>query len=433
MPLVSALDASSSSVPLLTLPSYSPAPPLPSYSPDLAPGEERLDHTPRVRTHPIGTYIKQCGRDAVCLTDQDANATTPTYGRHASISGFVVLEDRNTVSEIVVKIKGKMDVMFLEGGSLTTKLVDDSYTLWTSHRTPGTSTSTCPSAVPFSISLPTEFRDYDGLSHRLPPSYEIPVDAVPGQFFKTSYVLSVTITRMVSKRLRFLSTNKIIPVRFIYAPRMRPWRPIQPFSDFLSDVKIMPEEFRQVTAPLVPRPASSSTAHPMDLHLFLPAVEIFGLDDTIPFHVQLIGRVSALREFLPLATPTGPTATPTITGSLVRQITVDLNGRNASRSHVIGHAKLSPRPPGVDAHHDEDEDEEAEVSLDWDGEVRCRTDTMVGAFDAGCVRIQDFILIELHPCCASMRSEYVKLRHSHPIKLVTESWVDSSLSRDDPR
>ncbi|KAJ6505343.1 hypothetical protein C8R45DRAFT_817570 [Mycena sanguinolenta] len=411
----------------LQLPAYSPPALLPSYSPDPATGEERLDHTPRTRTHPTGTYVKQSGRDAVGLGDQDVGATIPVYGRHASINGFVSLEDRETVSEIVLKIKGKMEVMISESGSLATTLVHDSYTLWSSHK-PSTSTSMCPSAVPFSVSLPTEFRDYDGLPHRIPPTYEIPCAAAPGMFFKTSYILSVTITRTVSKRLRFLSTSKTIPIQFIYAPRTRPWRPIQPSSDFLSDVKRMPEEFRQILASLVPRPPHTCTALPMDLQLFLPTVEVFGMDDIIPFHVQLTGRVSSLREFLPLDDT--PTLSPPIVGSLIRQITVDINDRTATRQLVIGHAKMSPRPPGPDAPEYEDE---AAVSLDWDGEVRCRTDTLVPGFDAGCIRIQDFILIELRPHHASTRSEYVTLRHSHPIKLVTESWRDHSLTRDDPR
>lgn len=114
------------------------------------------------------------------------------------------------------------------------------------------------------------------------------------------------------------------------------------------------------------------------LQLFLPIVQIFGLEDTIPFHVQLTGPVSSLREFLPKP---GDCEKATIVGSLVRQIVVDLGVQRVTRTVVIGDAKMSPRPPGAaaDAH---------EASLDWDGEVRCKADTMVGMFDAGCVRIQ---------------------------------------------
>ncbi|KAJ7145701.1 hypothetical protein C8R44DRAFT_655621 [Mycena epipterygia] len=405
--------ASSSSL----LPPYSPSPPVPSYSPEPAHDEQRVEHTPRAHSHPSGNYIKKCGHDVVVLTEQDGTAEVPTYGRHASINGYVTLEDRTTVSEIVLKIKGTMDVMISEGGSLTTKLVHDNYTIWSSRKS---HTSTCPSAVPFSVVLPTTFQDDDGIPHTLPPSYDVPFITVPGLFFKSSYILSVTITRIRSRKFQFLSKSKTIPIRFNYSPRLRPWRPIQPSSDFFSDIKTMPEEWRQVVSQFKPRP--KSPAQPIDMHLFLPMAEIFGLDDTIPFHVQLTGSVSSLREFLPESGDTASPGKTTISGTLVRQIIVDINGRRASRSFVVGHAKLASSPPGAaaDAH---------EASLDWDGEVRCKADTLIGAFNAGCVRVQDFIVIELRPPNTKVSSQFTTLKHSHPIKLVTDSWLDSSEPR----
>ncbi|KAF8190196.1 hypothetical protein K438DRAFT_1592301 [Mycena galopus ATCC 62051] len=411
------------------LPPYSPPPPVPSYSSEPTDDEETVESTPRAHAHPTGVYIKKSGGNSVSLTEQDPSADFPTYGRHAAITGFVTLEDRETVSEIVLKVKGKMDVMISEGGSLSTRLVNNSYTIWSSGKSTHASCSSCPSAVPFSVVLPSQFQHYDGVSYRLPPSYEIPLSTISGLFFKSSYSLSVTITRTMSHKIRFLTKSKTIPIPFKYRPRTRPWRPIQPSRDFFSDVKIMPEEFRQVTAQLLPRAAS--TVQSMDLHLFLPAVEIFGLADTVPFHVQLTGAVSSLREFLP-ASDDGSGGKATIVGSLVRQVIVDLDHRTATRSVVIGHAEMSPRPPdaGVDPHTHGDE---SQASLNWDGQVQCKGDSLVGTFDAGCVRVQDFILIELKPLRAERRSEYVTLRLSHPIRLVTESWVDNSLSRDDPR
>lgn len=103
------------------------------------------------------------------------------------------------------QIKGKMEVMISESGSLTTRLINDSYTVWSSDKS---HTSACPSVVPFSIVLPTKFRDYDYLSYPLPPSYDIPHITIPGLFFKTSYILSVTITRRLSHKLRFLTKSK---------------------------------------------------------------------------------------------------------------------------------------------------------------------------------------------------------------------------------
>jgi hypothetical protein len=109
------------------------------------------------------------------------------------------------------QIKGKMDVMISEGGSLTTRLVNDNYTLWSSEKS---RTTACPSAVPFSVVLPTKFQDYDGLSHPLPPSFEIPFSTVRGLFFKSSYILSVTITRTMNRKFRFLTKSKTCVVYF---------------------------------------------------------------------------------------------------------------------------------------------------------------------------------------------------------------------------
>ncbi|KAJ7657794.1 hypothetical protein DFH06DRAFT_1044974 [Mycena polygramma] len=401
-----------------TLPPYSPPPPVPSYTPEPAHDEERVEHTPRAHSHPTGNYMKKCGGDAVVLTEQDSSAEFPTYGRHGSISGYVALENRETVTEIVLRIKGTMDVMISEGGSLTMKLLNESYTVWSSCKS---HTSICPSAIPFSVVLPSKFQDCDMVSRPLPPTYDIPFITVPGLFFKTSYMLSVTITRTPSRKLKFFTKNKTIPIRFIYSPRTRPWRPIQPSTDFLADVKRMPEEFRQVVSQVTPRP--KSTVQPIDVHLFLPMVEIFGLEDTIPFHVQLTGPVSSLREFVPKPED-GEKAT--IIGSLVRQISVDLHGRQAVRTIVIGDAKMCSRPPGAaaDVH---------EASLDWDGEVRCKANARVGMFDAGYLRVQDFLVIQLRPQSSETYSQYSTLRHSHPIKLVTESWLDSSVTREDQR
>ncbi|KAJ7722924.1 hypothetical protein B0H16DRAFT_344673 [Mycena metata] len=400
------------------LPPYSPPPAVPSYSPEPAHDEQTVEHTPRAHSHPTGNYIKQCGHDAVVLAEQDPHAKFPTYGRNATINGFVSLEDRETVSDVVLKIKGKMDVIAI-GASLTTKLIDSSYTVWSSENS---RTSICPSALPFTVALPTKFRDFDGMSFPLPPSYDVPGTTDSGVFFKTCYTLSVTITRTRSRKFQFLTKHKTIHIPFTYSPRTRPWRPIQPFSDFMSDIKTSPAEFRQVLAQMKPRP--KSLVQPIDLHLFLPIVEIFGLGDTIPFHVQLTGPVASLREFVPNSdTALGKT---TIAGSLVRQIVVELNGRKALRNIVIGDAKLCSRPPGAAA-------DMREASLDWDGEVRSNANAMVGMFDAGCVRIQDFLVIELHPPNIQTTTEFTTLRHSHPIKLVTESWLDSSAHRDDPR
>ncbi|KAJ7126343.1 hypothetical protein C8R44DRAFT_702722 [Mycena epipterygia] len=404
MTTLSVPPSSSSSL----LPPYSPSSIVPSYSPEPAHNEQSIEHTPRAGSYPSGNYIKKCGHDAVILTDQDNTAGIPIYGRHASINGFVALEDRTMISKIVLKVKGT--IMISDGCSRTTytKLVRDTYTLWSAHKS---HTSACPSSAPFSVVLPTTFQDDDGVSHPLPPTYDVP------GLFQSSYMLSVTIKRIRCRKIQFLSKCKTIPIRFTYSPRTRPWRPIQASSDFFSDVKEMPEEWTQVVSQFKPRP--KSLAQPVDMHLFLPTVEIFGLRDPIPFHVQLTGPIPSLREFLPEPGDAASTGKTTIFGTLVRKVIVDIDGRRPARNFVIGHATLNSSPPGasVDAY---------EASLDWDGEMRCNADTLVGAFDAGRVRVLDFMVIELRPPNAQVSSQFTTLRHSHPIKLVTDSWLYGS-------
>ncbi|KAF8134159.1 hypothetical protein K438DRAFT_804194 [Mycena galopus ATCC 62051] len=159
--------------------------------------------------------------------------------------------------------------------------------------------------------------------------------------------------------------------------------------------------------------------HHVSPQLFLPAVGVFSLTYTVPFHVQLTGAVPSLCEFLP---SDGSGRKVTIVGSLVRQVIVDLNSCTAASSVDVAHAATSPRLPVV-ATPIRTEMKTRQVSMG----------TLVGTFDAGCVRVQDFILIEVKPRNAETRSDYGSPRLSHPIRLVTESWVHNSLSRDGPR
>ncbi|KAJ7191628.1 hypothetical protein GGX14DRAFT_600065 [Mycena pura] len=394
------------------LPPYSYSPPVPSYSLEPAPDEETVELTGRAAAPPTGNYIKTCGRDAVVLDEQQVGAEFPTYGRSAPINGHVAVEDRETVSEIVLKINGKMRLMIAEDGhaseSLASSLIDESYTLWPPEKS---HTSTCPGAVPFSVVLPTQYKDENLVAHSLPPSYEIRFDAVS---FKSSYTISVVITRMRRGKFQFLHKSETIPIKFTYSPRMRPRRPIQPSSNFLFDVKMMPEEFRQVVWEITPSPESSAEA--LDLHLFIPSVEVFGLEDTIPFHVQLSGPVASLRQFF--ANP--GSAAPVIAVKLVRLLSVSLKWR-VSRSFVIGTARLSASPPGFSSEADA-----GTASLDWDGGVRCQADTLVGMFDTGGVRVRDFFLVKLLPPRLQTKEEFTTLSKLHPIKLVTDSWLDAS-------
>ncbi|KAJ7661045.1 hypothetical protein B0H17DRAFT_1337289 [Mycena rosella] len=397
---VTALDASS------LLPAYTPPAVVPSYLPEPGNGERLIERAPHSKSRrATGNYIKKCGRDTVVLTDQDATAEMPTYGRQAHINGFVSMDKRELVLKVVLTVKGKIEVAISEGESVSKTVVDEHCTLWPSQNHGG---SMCPSTVPFSTMLPAKFEDGKG-SYPLPPSYQAAFIASGGYNVKVIYTLSIAVVR--TRKLNFMSTKNTTSVPFNYVPRTRPSRAIQPFvSGFFADIKLMPEEWRQTTALVSPRP--KSTLPPVHIHLFIPAAEIFALGDTVPFHVQLTGAVASLRAFLPDPSHKGPE----IQVSLLRQL---IAGQTSSVRFAAAHATLASAPPGV---HAPDSDEHA--SLDWAGELHCGPVIQVGSFDAGVLKMQDFIVVDIFPA-AGTKSEFARVRHSHPIRIVTDSWPDT--------
>ena len=93
------------------LPNYndSPSLPLPSYSCQLANGEQRLDYTPgpqAARPLPSGTYVKNVGELSVVLNDQEEDVTIPIFGRRAVINGTLLLcqEQLDDIRKIVLKV-----------------------------------------------------------------------------------------------------------------------------------------------------------------------------------------------------------------------------------------------------------------------------------------------------------------------------------------
>lgn len=91
-----------------SLPSYTASPPPPSYSPDPAWGEQRIDQgarsLARARSNPTGTYTKTSGSVAVVFYGQEPDAQTPSYGRHAAVSGTIEFNKRDSISEIRLKV-----------------------------------------------------------------------------------------------------------------------------------------------------------------------------------------------------------------------------------------------------------------------------------------------------------------------------------------
>ncbi|KDQ25454.1 hypothetical protein PLEOSDRAFT_1019990, partial [Pleurotus ostreatus PC15] len=431
------------------LPEYSPSSPAPEYSDELLLGEERLEHTPRpdrLRPTPTGVFVKKAGRTSIVLNEQEDGVRVPSYGRHAVVSGAICLENPSIVEEVTVKLDGRMDLTISEGGSKSHKLVNETYTLW-SRKDATAEQPICPYSVPFSLLIPSTYEEGDK-TRPLPPSFDTAFPGVPGLFAKCIYTLVVTIVKIRHRKMTWLTKNKTISIRLHYHPRTRPHRPNVSSPCLFSSLKVAPEEWQQATAQMQPRPSSSLT--PIDCHLMVPAAQIFGLEEAIPFHIQLTGTIASLRAFLPQSTEvyplspidttstvdtsatllrlsrsssyTPPSPKPVIRVFLLRQISVQVRGQKAWRNCTLGEGKIWPLPPPAGS-MDCLVPEREEANLDWEGEVRCNRNTMVGGFNAGQLAVKDFIVLALTPPDPHS-SPLLEFQYAHPIRFVTDPWTD---------
>ncbi|PPQ92850.1 hypothetical protein CVT25_004338 [Psilocybe cyanescens] len=413
------------------LPSYSPSTPSPSYSCELACGERLLEQTPRTRSsRPASTslFIKKAGKTTIVLNEQEDGATIPRYGRQGIISGSVFLENTENIVDVTIKVKGKMDLTISEAGGESIKLIEDTYTLWSqASSTPRTERPTCPSQIAFSAILPTTFTA-DGKQIPLPPSYSVNHYAVPSLFVRCSYTLHLVITQTRYKKMDIWPKTKQIMVPFNYVPRTRAHRPIIPSPCFFSSVKTSPEEWYQAVTPLKMRP--NVQLEPIYCHLFVPGARIYGLKDTIPFHVQLSGNVCALREIFSVqldrvlsvdsyntvASKKSPADKPLLKVSLLRQVSVTMKGLKSFKNTIIGEGSIWPIPPDLSACT---LGTCREGHVDWEGELRCSEDITAGGFDASSVHVKDFISLTLSP--PTPQSSLLALQITVPIRLVTDS------------
>ncbi|KAF8206962.1 hypothetical protein K438DRAFT_417960 [Mycena galopus ATCC 62051] len=226
--------------PEYSLPLYSPSHPSPCYSQNPARDETRLDLSPRSGTGllPTGIFTKACGPATVILFDQEPTISVPSYGRHASVRGSLIIEqDASQISEVVAKLEGRLEITTTESGAITNKVFKNTYSLWSS-----LSSSACPGTIDFACEFPTTFQ-HEGFNYPLPPAYVARFPGFPSLFVKCTYSLTISIVK--DRILGFLPQTKIIYIPIEYNPQTSPARAIPPFASFLSSVKTMPEEWHQ--------------------------------------------------------------------------------------------------------------------------------------------------------------------------------------------
>jgi hypothetical protein len=125
------------------------------------------------------------------------------------------------------------------------------------------------------------------------------------------------------------------------------------------------------------------------------------LRDTIPFHIQLTGKLSSLLYLLSHLRvddlleqkPSTDYSAMTMSVMVHRQVTVKVNDQMAFQNSVIGKGKIRAVPPPFDSNLVDStpvsaSNDEAEGSLDWEGEIKVNDSIRVGQFDAGNVSVK---------------------------------------------
>ncbi|VDB95739.1 unnamed protein product [Peniophora sp. CBMAI 1063] len=417
---------------LLPPPLYSVSAAAPQYSTEPGPSEQRLAITSRKPGRPsLGTLRRSHSGIVIALLNQDETADAPTYGRGGYIAGDVELASNQNILSVTATIEGRLELTVAELTESEAPFLSVSQTLWKAD-----GTSTCPSVLPFELLLPETFQDrVDERTRPLPPSYDPHSDGINMKSLsaRVEYRIVIRVTKAKLGKMLW-KPSKSLTVRMNYAPRSRPHQPIlaSPFPFLAGTLKSLPEEWMQICAIMS---ATERAPHltDIDCHLFIPAVQIYGKTDSIPFSLQLRAPAASLQALLRPAAPSmsalalrrmhtassADRAEPTLRVFIRRQVVVNARGQRVARSYIIGEGVLREVPPGAAPVNVAAE--EGCEAVDYEGEVRCAPEVTVGGFSTARLTVSDFLMFSIVPAGASVDS-FAELSKAHPIRIVTESY-----------
>ncbi|KAJ7091988.1 hypothetical protein B0H15DRAFT_834928 [Mycena belliarum] len=387
-------------------PSYSPLTPCPIYSTSPRSNEHTLQHTPLSgHARSTETFIRTEDSITVILNGQKENTGRLTFGRGALISGSLLLESAETVTNTGIRLQGILESLSLSHGYSQLKIVDQSASLYPKEG----SQMRCPSASPFSLRFPLSFKN-NMIHYPLPPSCDITLPG--GAFLKCTYSLVVTVNVALHRSLPFFTKEKSLALELEYRQRTRPSRPRISEPSLFSTIKTCPEEWLQLSVDLTVGP--DSLASDIYCDLFVPSIGVFGVTETVPFHLQLSGSIRSLRELL-LRSRAVPDQS--IRVYLLRQIVA----AEAKIRTVLGEGSLLPLPPDIDGLPNVSLSK-YEEAVSWEGEIQLRGIT-TPTFDVGTFRVMYLVAVELSPpeACSINRAHY-----GYPMKLTTDTWVTSA-------
>ncbi|KAF7348302.1 hypothetical protein MSAN_01783900 [Mycena sanguinolenta] len=372
----------------------------PTYSPEPTPGEECLSRPSFGRPLRTGEFKKTNGRITLTLKEQADNPPAPTYGPGDLVAGTIRIQGSGTVTEVVLKLSGRLDLATAHGGQ-PIELVKDSYTVWSDNMR-----FLCPASIPFSLIFPSTFK-YGEQHWPLPPSVQITPPGRPFTYVRCIYTMSVVVSTALHPRFSLWRGEKTLSLPVNFRPTAYPPRPITPDTNLLPTVKTAPDEWYQVLC---------NIGHQLELKnihcsLFIPSALIYGLSDSIPIHLQISGPATKLMQLVRPPSANSKTQSP-VRVHLMRRISLFVRGERQCRNITIGEGVLSILPPPI-CYSEKCGPHEA--SIDWAGAVQCESTITVGTFDSGMLYVKDFIVVSI-PAWS--------IEHKHQVQFVSDTWLN---------
>ncbi|KAJ7263176.1 hypothetical protein B0H12DRAFT_1269074 [Mycena haematopus] len=147
--------------------------------------------------------------------------------------------------------------------------------------------------------------------------------------------------------------------------------------------------------------------------LFIPSALIYGLSDSIPFHLQICGPATKLMERIRPSSPKSDTKNH-VRVHLMLRVSMFVCGERQHRNITIGEGVLSILPPPM-CYSEKFGPHEA--CVDWAGVVQCDDSITVGSFDSGILCIKDFIVVSI-PAWS--------VEHRHQVQFVSDTWLNDT-------
>ncbi|PFH50892.1 hypothetical protein AMATHDRAFT_143937 [Amanita thiersii Skay4041] len=390
--------------------------PIPSYATLPQADEERIAYSPRPGFDSYrGTLVRRWRKESLALYDQEENAELPIYDRDD------VLEGR--LSLFVSK----------DEASVERTIFSRDLKLWEAPTDKRGSKARCPGTLAFSFAFPSTYLVRSGEElwrNQLPPSYRAVFLGLTTMSAICTYHLTLSVTRAYDCKIWTWKNTTTHTLSLEYRPKTYTIDPLPNVAlDSRPAFKYDPNSWLQLSNTI--KPIEADTARPVECTLFLPNAKSFAITDQIPFHVQLSGPLSSMQKLVPLGgggdrRPQRKrfslrTADPALLEiSIMRDVSVDVNGEQTVRSQAIGSGRCRQLPPTYDC-QEGDSVSDPLVAIDWDGQISCGEEVTSGGFNTHDLVVKDFIQLQITPGTSGAKL-FTPLQVTHPIKLVTNAW-----------